>query len=94
MDGNLRTILFVFGALVALFTFLFHTRLSHTQRTTSRALRDDPLKLESERRWAAARLGEPPTVRYSKTLDWGLRRMQGLFGPAFSARAWGEAPGQ
>ena len=41
MSGEWRMALFLLGAL---FTFLFHTR-----RATRRALRDDLLKLESER---------------------------------------------
>ena len=83
MNGEVRTLLFVLGALVALFTFLFHTR-----RTTTRALRDDLLTLESRRRDAARRLRQKPTARYARTLAWGLRRVRRFYGPAFSVRAW------
>ena len=77
-----KTILFLLGAGIALFTFLFHTR-----RTTRRALRDDLLKLESERQRAVERLSEPPTARYARALGWGLGRLQRFYGPPFSSQA-------
>jgi MFS family permease len=83
MSGEWRMALFLLGALVALFTFLFHTR-----RTTRRALRDDLLKLESERQRAVERLSEPPTSRYARALEWALRRLERFYGPAWSSRAF------